>query len=189
MGYAVGNEVEQDIMNTWYVKDLSKLTSVSVRTLHYYDKIGLLKPSDRLPNGYRVYTEKDVKKLEQIISLKFFGFTLARIKQLLSHQELTLEQLEQQLISLQSEVSFLQEAQRNLLAGSIIEYKKTSAIDWHKLVTMINKSTEVGKEIAQHAHTSVNQQKSAPKDPSQTQTSWHAMLSKIQDFENDTTPK
>jgi DNA-binding transcriptional MerR regulator len=47
-------------MTKWYVKDLSKLTNVSVQTLHHYDRIGLLKPSLRLANGYRLYSEKDL---------------------------------------------------------------------------------------------------------------------------------
>ncbi len=57
-------------MTQWYVKELSKLTHISVQTLHHYDRIGLLKPSLRLANGYRVYSEKDLSKLQQIISLK-----------------------------------------------------------------------------------------------------------------------
>jgi len=40
-------------MAQWYVKDLSKLTGVSVQTLHHYDRIGLLKPSIRLPNSLK----------------------------------------------------------------------------------------------------------------------------------------
>ena len=48
-------------MTQWYVKDLSKLTDVSVQTLHHYDRIDLLKPSVRLSNGYRVYSEKDLE--------------------------------------------------------------------------------------------------------------------------------
>ncbi|MBV8801763.1 MAG: MerR family transcriptional regulator, partial [Gammaproteobacteria bacterium] len=71
-------------MTQWYVKDLSKLTHISVQTLHYYDRIGLLKPSVRLPNGYRLYSENDLLKLQQIIALKFFGFALPQIKKLLS---------------------------------------------------------------------------------------------------------
>jgi DNA-binding transcriptional MerR regulator len=67
-------------MAHWFVKDLSRLTSVSVQTLHHYDRIGLLHPSDRMPNGYRVYTEKDLLKLQQIIALKYFGFELQQIK-------------------------------------------------------------------------------------------------------------
>jgi DNA-binding transcriptional MerR regulator len=43
-------------MKQWYVKELSQLTQVSVRTLHHYDKIGLLKPELRLSNGYRLYS-------------------------------------------------------------------------------------------------------------------------------------
>lgn len=46
-------------MAEWYVKDLSKLTGVSVQTLHHYDRIDLLKPSVRLSNGYRIYSETD----------------------------------------------------------------------------------------------------------------------------------
>ena len=71
-------------MAQWYVKELSKLTNVSVQTLHHYDRINLLKPSVRLPNGYRLYSEKDLLKLQQIIALKFFGFSLSQIKILLS---------------------------------------------------------------------------------------------------------
>ena len=59
----------------WYIKEFSQLTKVSVRMLHHYDKVGLLKPSVRLLNGYRLYSEKDMLKLQQIIVLKSFGFT------------------------------------------------------------------------------------------------------------------
>ena len=47
-------------MTQWYVNELSKLTKVTVRTLHHYDKIGLLKPSLRRSNGYRLYSEADL---------------------------------------------------------------------------------------------------------------------------------
>lgn len=69
-------------MTQWFVKDLSRLTGVSVQTLHHYDRIQLLKPSLRLVNGYRVYSENDLLKLQQIIALKFFGFELSQIKTL-----------------------------------------------------------------------------------------------------------
>ena len=64
-------------MKTWYAKQLSDLANVSIRTLHYYDKIDLLKPSIRRPNGYRLYSETDLAKLQQIVALKFFGFELS----------------------------------------------------------------------------------------------------------------
>src|SRR5437879_4767495 len=73
-------------MNQWYVKELSQLTGVSVKTLHHYDKIDLLKPSIRLSNGYRLYNEKDLLRLQQIIALKFFGFELSHIKSLMAKE-------------------------------------------------------------------------------------------------------
>ena len=63
------NNGVMDIMAQWYIKELSKLTHVSVQTLHYYDKIDLLRPSLRHANGYRIYSEADLLKLQKIIAL------------------------------------------------------------------------------------------------------------------------
>jgi len=67
-----------------YIKELSKLSGVPLRTLHYYDSIGLLKASLRGSNNYRLYSEEDLLKLQRIVALKFFGFSLAKIKILLT---------------------------------------------------------------------------------------------------------
>lgn len=61
------------------VHELAELYSVSVRTLQYYDEIGLLKPS-RLDNGHRVYNGNEIDKLETIILLKELGMSLDEIK-------------------------------------------------------------------------------------------------------------
>src|SRR4029078_5820317 len=90
------NYSEVKTMTQWYVKDLSKLTDVSVQTLHHYDRIGLLKPSVRLPNGYRLYSEKDLLRLQQIIALKFFGFELTQVKSLLKGSSNALEHFTKQ---------------------------------------------------------------------------------------------
>jgi len=176
-------------MKTLFVKELSRLTKVSIRTLHYYDKIGLLKPSDRLPNGYRVYSEKDLHKLEKIIVLKFFGFTLARIKQLLSNESATLEQLETQLILLQSEVSFLQEAQRDLLIASINEYKRRSTVNWHQILELISDYTIASKELKFHTSKILPMAKHLGNPPhrdiSQFQDIWQKLKDKIQRYENN----
>lgn len=52
-------------MTIWQTKQIADLANVSVKTLYHYDKIGLLSPSDRAENGYRLYTEKDLFKLQQ----------------------------------------------------------------------------------------------------------------------------
>lgn len=138
-------------MNTLYVKELSKLTKVSIRTLHYYDKIGLLKPSERLSNGYRVYSNKDLLKLEKIIALKFLGFTLARIQQLVTDEQGTLELLENRLELLQFEVSFLQEAQKPLLLALIHEYRKKKIVNWHEIASLIVVSTKSRDNVPSNA--------------------------------------
>ncbi len=70
-------------MNQWRIGEFSKLTGVSVRTLHHYDQIGLLKASKNQMNGFRLYEERDLQVLLKILSLKFLGFDLLVIKGLL----------------------------------------------------------------------------------------------------------
>src|SRR6266567_1772938 len=64
-------------------REFSELTGVTVRTLHHYDRLGLLKPSRYTGAGYRLYGDGDLARLEQIVALKFIGFSLKEIKDLL----------------------------------------------------------------------------------------------------------
>src|SRR5437870_13467084 len=64
-------------------REFAELTGVTVRTLHHYDRLGLLKPSRYSRAGYRLYRESDVTRLEQIVALKFIGFSLKDIKEIL----------------------------------------------------------------------------------------------------------
>lgn len=68
---------------SWKVGELAKQTGLSVRTLHYYDQIGLLVPSRNKGNGHRLYTETDIVRLQQIVALKHLGFSLDEIKEFL----------------------------------------------------------------------------------------------------------
>src|SRR5580704_9922801 len=63
---------------------------VTVRTLHHYDRLGLLTPSGRSEAGYRLYAESDLVRLEQIVTLKFIGFPLKQIGELLDRKPLNL---------------------------------------------------------------------------------------------------
>lgn len=62
------------------VNEVSKLTGVSVRTLQYYDKIGLLQPSGHTQSGYRLYDEANLEKLQQILLFRELEFSLKEIK-------------------------------------------------------------------------------------------------------------
>lgn len=69
------------------VKKLSELTGVSVRTLHFYEEIGLLKPAYYGANGYRYYEEKELLQLQQILFFKELGFTLRQILKVLGRSD------------------------------------------------------------------------------------------------------
>ncbi|XXX75823.1 MerR family transcriptional regulator [Sorangium sp. So ce134] len=61
------------------VGDLAKQTGLSIRTLHYYEEVGLLSPSHRTASGHRMYSAGDVARLQQIKSLRELGFSLEQI--------------------------------------------------------------------------------------------------------------
>lgn len=65
------------------VNEVSKLTGVSIRTLQYYDKIGLLKPTGRTDAGYRLYDDTALEKLQQILLFRELEFPLKEIKNIM----------------------------------------------------------------------------------------------------------
>ncbi len=65
------------------VKEVADLIGISVRTLHYYDEIGLLSPDKTTEAGYRIYSEKNLETLQQILFFKELGFSLKKIKEIL----------------------------------------------------------------------------------------------------------
>lgn len=70
-------------MKKYSVKALADLAGISVRTLHVYDKKGLLKPAIRTDKKYRLYGENELLRLQQILFFKELGFDLARIREIL----------------------------------------------------------------------------------------------------------
>ena len=67
----------------YQAKEFAMKAGVTVRTLHFYDRLGLLAPTARTESGYRLYGEADLERLEQILALRFVGFELERIKHLM----------------------------------------------------------------------------------------------------------
>ncbi len=67
----------------YHTSQFAQKASVSVRTLRYYDKMGLLEPSEYTEAGYRLYSNYDLMRLQNILALKFLGFSLDEIRALL----------------------------------------------------------------------------------------------------------
>jgi DNA-binding transcriptional MerR regulator len=74
---------------SWKVGELARRTGLTVRTLHYYDAIGLLRPGHRTAAGHRLYTGDDVARLQQVQSLRQLGFSLDEIRHCLERKALT----------------------------------------------------------------------------------------------------
>lgn len=66
------------------VGSVADMTGVTIRTLHHYDEIGLLSPSERTGAGYRRYSEADLERLQQILCYRELGFPLAEIARILA---------------------------------------------------------------------------------------------------------
>ena len=75
------------------VKEISEVTGISVRTLHYYDEIGLLKPTSKSDAGYRLYDDKALETLQQILFFREFDIPLKEIKAVIENPALERNQI------------------------------------------------------------------------------------------------
>jgi DNA-binding transcriptional MerR regulator len=72
---------------TWTVGQVAERSGVTVRTLHHYDEIGLLRPSRRSASGYRLYTDEDLVRLQHVVVYRRLGFPLEEVAVLLDDPE------------------------------------------------------------------------------------------------------
>ncbi|WP_022779861.1 MerR family transcriptional regulator [Butyrivibrio sp. AE3009] len=105
------------------VNEVSKLTGVSIRTLQYYDQIGLLKPAEYTESGYRLYDDAALEKLQQILLFKELEFPLKDIKEIINRSDFDkTKALEQQIELLELKKEYIE----NLL--NLCNYLKTRGV-------------------------------------------------------------
>lgn len=102
------------------VKELSELTGVSARTLHYYDEIGLLPPTDKSEAGYRLYDEKALEALQQILFFREFLIPLKEIKTIMENPALDRNQI----LQMQRKMLVSKKARMERLIASIDDVLK-----------------------------------------------------------------
>lgn len=96
------------------VKEISGITGISVRTLHYYDEIGLLAPTSKTESGYRLYDDKVLETLRQILFFREFDISLKDIKAILTNPKLD----EKQILQMQRQMlTAKKERLERLIAG------------------------------------------------------------------------
>ena len=97
------------------VKELSGITGISVRTLHYYDEIGLLTPTVKSEAGYRLYDDKALETLQQILFFREFDIPLKEIKSIMDNPALD----KNQILQMQREMLVAKKARTERLIASI----------------------------------------------------------------------
>jgi MerR family transcriptional regulator, thiopeptide resistance regulator len=110
--------------------------SVSLRTLRYYDQVGLLSPAEYTEAGYRLYTDEDLLRLQHILALKFLGFSLEEI-------QVCLRRGPKQLAEVLAQQRAMMEEKRTQLEGIIRALRETEALldagrcDWESVARVI----------------------------------------------------
>lgn len=175
--------------NPWYkAAEFARLNGVTVRTLHHYDRLGLLKPSGRTPKGYRLYGERDFARLQQVVTLKFIGFPLKQIedilnrgsfdlaKELRSQREIIVEQRSR----LEKAVKAIEKVER-LLAS-------TAEPDWEvfaEIIEVINMQNDMewtNKYYSEEAKQKIAERAATfpPEAVEQTQRDWPQLIKEVE---------
>lgn len=102
------------------VKEISELTGISVRTLHYYDEIGLFVPTVVSEAGYRLYDDKALERLQQILFFREFDMPLKEIKNIMENPDLD----KNQLLQSQKQVLVLKKERLERIIASIDDILK-----------------------------------------------------------------
>jgi DNA-binding transcriptional MerR regulator len=122
------------------VGELARSTGLTVRTLHHYDEIGLLKPSGRTESGYRMYGEGDVARLHAIQALRYLGLPLAEIGPLLDGADVALQDiLDQQMRRLQQQIRQATELHDRLalLREGLLEGRTPEVGEWVRSLALM----------------------------------------------------
>jgi DNA-binding transcriptional MerR regulator len=120
----------------YYTGQFARKASVTVRTLRYYDKVGLLEPAHFTEAGYRLYTDADLLRLQRILALKFLGFSLEEIRQCLRVGPKALSES----LALQKAMMCERRAQLNSVIKAIDETQEKlrgNEQDWEAIVHII----------------------------------------------------
>jgi len=170
------------------VSEFAEKAGVTVRTLHHYDRLGLLKPSGRTEAGYRLYGERDFTRLQQIVTLKFIGLPLRQIKDLLDRGDLDLTtafRLQRRLLlekrlQVEAAIRAIEEAERSLQSGAAADLaslkKIIEAMERH------NSMEWTKKYYSEEAQTKIAERASAwtPELQARVEQDWQTLIGEVE---------
>ena len=172
----------------YQANEFAQVAGVTVRTLHHYDRIGLLKPSRYTSTGYRLYRKHDLVRLQQIVTLKFIGFSLTQIKQLLNSNSFDLR------VALNQQREILAERRRQL-DRAVTAIEKAHALletndepDWQafkqiiEVINMQNNMDWTKKYYSEDAQKKIADQAQAipPEVIEKAQNDWATLIAEVE---------
>lgn len=136
--------------------EFARKANVTLRTIRYYDKQGILKPSKIDENGYRLYTDSDFAKLQKILSLKYLGFSLEEIMTITINdqdQDFIRHSIDLQLRLVRKKIEHLNLVEQSLkeTARNMEEEKK---IDWNEMLRLIHVTNQEHNLVDQYKNAS-----------------------------------
>ena len=171
------------------IQEFATLAGVTVRALHHYDRLGLLRPSGRSSSGYRLYRDSDLARLEQIVVLKFLGLPLQQIGRLLKKESPLAETLQRQQLVL-AEKRLQLDAAIAAIARAERSLRPDREPDWNAFTTIVREiemqnNTEWGKKYySPEAQAKLDELKKqrpwSPELQEQVTKDWTALLADVE---------
>jgi DNA-binding transcriptional MerR regulator len=179
--------MEHDSAKVYKVREFAKLAGVTVRALHHYDRLGLLTPSRRTGSSYRLYSERDLARLEEIVVLKFLGIPLKEIRPLLDQQSELAEALRRQQRVLREKQRQLEHAMTTIAAAER-SVRSDTGPDWtlfrHVIreIEMQNETDWTNKYYSQEAKEKIEQRRPtwSPAMQEEVTRKWNALFADIE---------
>lgn len=174
---------------TYTASEFARRAGVTVRALHHYDRLGLLRPTRRTAAGYRVYTDADFARLQQIVTLKFIGLSLRQIGDVLRPDagdlraalRLQREILEEKGRHLRRAVRAIEQAERALDAGSTPGAEAFARII--EVIEMQNNTDWMMRYYSEGARKKIEERaaRMGPEAIEQSQRDWAQLIAEVRE--------
>jgi DNA-binding transcriptional MerR regulator len=184
-------EVSVTSSGLWRVGELAKRTGVSVRTLHWYEEIGLLSPPQRTEAGHRLYAAEDLGRLQQIRSLRQLGFSLDEIRECLGSRKFSPQQVIALHLGRLDEEIELQQRLRARLEAIAARYGAAESVSAEEFIQAIEAMTMMEKYFTKEQLQELEQRKGVigADEIKAVEQEWPELLAKVRtEMANNTDP-
>lgn len=171
----------------WKAREFARQAGVTVRALHHYDRLGLLSPTGRSAAGYRLYGPADLRRLQQIVTLKFIGLPLKQIREFLRRPDFDIRRaLAAQRAALEDQRLRLGRAIRAIAAAEAALTRGPAGPDaFRKIIEVIelaNNKDWMGKYYGESARAKIRERAKSvsPQQIAAGERAWAALIAEVE---------